>query len=69
MGCGCQNQNDQVEDFCPDAGATDPVAEVTTKQSIGRRTPCRLRYGNQSIDLQTQPGHEYSFGPQLIKLP
>ena len=38
MGCGCQNQNDQVEDFCPDAGATDQVAEVTTKQSIGRRT-------------------------------
>jgi hypothetical protein len=38
MGCGCQNQDDQLDDFCPDAEVTDQVAEVTTKQSIGRRT-------------------------------
>jgi hypothetical protein len=39
MGCGCQDQNAKTDDFCPDAqDASTDVAEVTTKESLQRRT-------------------------------
>jgi hypothetical protein len=39
MGCGCQDQNAKTDDFCPDAqDASTEAAEVTTKQSLQRRT-------------------------------
>jgi alpha-L-fucosidase 2 len=30
---------------------------------------CRLRYANQTIDLQTQPNHQYTLGSDLSPLP
>ena len=40
MGCGCQDQNAKTDDYCADAESTaaGPIAEVTEKQSVQRRT-------------------------------
>jgi len=47
--------------------ANNTLTRATVRSLNGN--PCVLRYGKQVIDLQTQPNHEYSFGPDLARLP